>query len=256
MTGRALAQVLAQLAAIAWLGAAACARKPAPPSPAPPALASDGDRTLYAVGLIGARGLDVFEMNERELHIVMRGFDNAVTGKDPVVDLETFGPRIDVLEKARKAADGAAARAMARVVDRAAREPNTIRAATGFVLQTVTPGTGPSPTLADSVRVLSFGMLPQGLIFEGSPLDKDPKLVSLASATACWRQALPTMKVGQKVKLTCPAALAYGDQGRPPEVAGGAEVPGGAVVVFEIELVEVVKGSTVAAAAPASDKGR
>jgi FKBP-type peptidyl-prolyl cis-trans isomerase len=76
------------------------------------------------------------------------------------------------------------------------------------------------------------------LIFEGSPLDKDPKLVSLASATECWRQALPTMKVGQKVKLTCPPGLAYGDQERPPNV------PSNAVVVFEIELVEVARDGT------------
>ena len=117
------------------------------------------------------------------------------------------------------------------------------------MLETLTPGSGPSPTQTDSVRVLFFGTLPEGLAFEGSPLDKAPKTVSLPSATECWRLALPTMKAGQKVKLTCPPGLAYGVQGRPPHV------PGGAVVVFEIELVEVMKGGATATA-QAGDGGR
>jgi len=240
---------LRALAAVVLLAAACNARKAEPPRPT---LASQEDRTFYAVGLVAARGVDVFEMSEREIQLVLRGFDDAITGKDSVVDLDTFGPRIDVVEKARKSAAGAAARAMARIVDRAAREPNAVRAPAGFVVQTDKPGSGASPTPADSVRVLSFGMLPEGLIFEGSPLDKEAKLVSLASASAteCWRQALLTMKVGQKVRLTCPPGLAYGDQGRPPNV------PGGAVVVFEIELVDVVKGGAVAAAAPAGAASR
>lgn len=240
---------LSALAVVAWVGLGGCnvARKAESP---PAAVAAPEDRTFYAVGLVAARGLDVFEMNERELQIVLRGFDDVMMGNESLVDLDKFGPRIDVLEKARKGTDGAAARAVARILDRAAREPNTVRSPAGFVLETLTPGSGPSPTRADSVRVLSFGMLPEGLIFEGSPVDKAPKLLSLGTATECWRQALPMMKAGQKVKLTCPPGLAYGDQGRPPHVAGGA------VVVFEIELVEVVKGGAVAVAAPPGDGGR
>ena len=239
---------LRALTAIASLGLAGCntARKPAP---SPPALGSDQDRTFYAVGLVAARGLEVFEMSERELQIVLRGFDDTILGSEPAVDLDTFGPRIDLVEKTRKASDGAGARASARILTRAASQPNAVRGAGGFVLETLAPGDGPSPAPSDGVRVLSFGMLPEGLIFEGSPLDKVPKLVSLPSATECWRQALPTMKAGQKVRLTCPAALAYGDQGRPPDV------PGGAVVVFEIELVQVVKAGAIAAAAAAGAGG-
>ncbi len=43
------------------------------------------------------------------------------------------------------------------------------------------------------------------------------------------------MKVGGKAQLTCPSKIAYGDQGRPPKI------PGGAVLVFEVELLEIVK---------------
>jgi FKBP-type peptidyl-prolyl cis-trans isomerase len=43
------------------------------------------------------------------------------------------------------------------------------------------------------------------------------------------------MKVGGKAKLVCPSAIAYGDQGRPPVI------PPKATLVFEVDLLEIVK---------------
>jgi len=37
--------------------------------------------------------------------------------------------------------------------------------------------------------------------------------------------------------VVCPSDVAYGDRGAPPEL------PGGATLVFEVELLEVTKGS-------------
>jgi FKBP-type peptidyl-prolyl cis-trans isomerase FkpA len=44
------------------------------------------------------------------------------------------------------------------------------------------------------------------------------------------------MKVGGKIQLVCPSDLAYGDRGMPPTI------PGGATLVFEIELLDIVGG--------------
>ena len=52
------------------------------------------------------------------------------------------------------------------------------------------------------------------------------------------------MKVGDKARLVCPSDIAYGDQGRPPTI------PGGATLVFEVELLEIKAPAAPAAAAP------
>ena len=46
----------------------------------------------------------------------------------------------------------------------------------------------------------------------------------------------------ETARLVCPSDVAYGDGGRPPKI------PGGATLVFEVELVEIVKPADPAAA--------
>jgi FKBP-type peptidyl-prolyl cis-trans isomerase FkpA len=52
----------------------------------------------------------------------------------------------------------------------------------------------------------------------------------------CWTEGVAKMKVGGKSRLVCPAAIAYGDGGRPG-------IPGGATLVFEIELLSIAGGA-------------
>ena len=53
--------------------------------------------------------------------------------------------------------------------------------------------------------------------------------------TACWQNAFQMMKVGGKAKIVCPSEVAYKLEARPPLIKPGA------TLVFEVELLEIVK---------------
>ena len=56
------------------------------------------------------------------------------------------------------------------------------------------------------------------------------------------------MKAGGKARLVCPSDIAYGDEGRPPVI------PGGAALVFEVELLDVKSPATPAESPKAAPK--
>jgi len=79
------------------------------------------------------------------------------------------------------------------------------------------------------------GTLIDGTVFDSSVQRGQPATFPLNGVVKCWTEGMQQIKVGGKAKLICPSDLAYGDQGRPPQI------PGGATLVFEVELLEIVK---------------
>ena len=73
-------------------------------------------------------------------------------------------------------------------------------------------------------------------MFDNSYTTGEPTEIPLGRVVACWRDGVTRMRVGGKARLVCPAETGYGDEGAPPLV------PGGAVIIFEIELIEIVRG--------------
>jgi FKBP-type peptidyl-prolyl cis-trans isomerase FkpA len=104
----------------------------------------------------------------------------------------------------------------------------------GGWIKTLTPGTGASPNADSVVKVNYRGTLTDGTEFDSS-LKRGPATFSLRNVISCWTNGVPMMKVGEKAKFVCPSAAAYGDQGSPPVI------PGGATLVFEIELLDIVR---------------
>lgn len=105
----------------------------------------------------------------------------------------------------------------------------------GLTYQSLKEGSGASPTASDNVKVHYRGTLPNGTEFDSSYKRGAPATFPLGGVIKCWTEGVARMKVGGKARLTCPAAIAYGERG-----AGGGLIPPNATLVFEVELIEIV----------------
>jgi FKBP-type peptidyl-prolyl cis-trans isomerase len=237
--------------------AAAQDAKPAAPKAAPKAgakpvagaPASEADKTLYALGLVISRNLAGFKLSAAELAVVEQGMADGVLGKTPKVDIETYGPKLNDLAKSRMTAAAAVEKkAGAAFLEKEAAQPGAKKQASGFVYKETKAGTGATPKATDTVRVHYKGTLIDGTVFDSSIERNDPAKFPLNGVIPCWTQGVQLMKEGGSARLVCPSDLAYGDEGRPPRIKGGA------TLVFEVQLLSIEKDAPPAAAAPAPKK--
>ena len=110
-----------------------------------------------------------------------------------------------------------------------------IDTASGLGYVDLVEGTGPRPKTGDSVSVHYTGWLKSGQKFDSSHDRGQPLVfpVGRGQGIKGWDEGVAMMRVGGKRKLVIPAHLAYGDRG-----AGGV-IPGGATLIFEVELVGI-----------------
>ncbi len=115
----------------------------------------------------------------------------------------------------------------------AAKEAGAVVTASGLVYRSLKDGTGASPTASDKVKVHYRGTFPDGKEFDSSYKRNEAIEFPLNGVIKCWTEGVQLMKVGGKAKLTCPAAIAYGERG-----AGGV-IPPNATLLFEVELLAI-----------------
>jgi FKBP-type peptidyl-prolyl cis-trans isomerase FkpA len=205
------------------------------PSPAPKPM-TDEEKTVYALGLSMYRSLGQFDLSTEESTILKKALTDAAAGK-PAIELETWGPKIQALASARAARVAEKQKAMsAAFLAKAAAEPGALKTESGMVYRELRPGTGASPNATDTVKVNYRGTLVDGTEFDSSYKRGEPAQFPLNGVIKCWTEGVQKMKIGGKSQLVCPADLAYGDGGRPG-------IPGGATLVFEIELLQIGDGT-------------
>ena len=93
----------------------------------------------------------------------------------------------------------------------------------------------PPPKMGDTVRVHYTGWLTDGTKFDSSRDRGEPIEFQLGRVVEGWNEGLQQMSPGDRVKLTIPPELGYGERGAPPTI------PPGATLVFDVELFEVTK---------------
>ena len=102
-------------------------------------------------------------------------------------------------------------------------------------MELVEAGSGVLPEPGQIAVVHYTGWLTDGTKFDSSVDRNEPFEVAagVGQVIAGWDLALLRMRVGDRMRLTIPPELAYGEGG-----VGGV-IPPNATLIFEVELVEV-----------------
>ena len=239
-----MTRILALLLLCALPVGAYAAAAPASPAGAPQ---TDDDKLMFAIGEILSGSVKPFALTEPEMKLVQAGFGAGMRGKKTGIDVDAYRPKIQALLTSRTNAGMAKTKAAGKAYrDTAAAAKGATTTTSGIVMTTTKAGTGPSPSAEDEVKVNYEGTLTDGTVFDSSFKRGQPATFKLNGVVPCWTEALQHMSVGGKARVVCPPELAYGDRGAPPSI------PGGSTLIFQVELLDIVKAPPPAAAAPAT----
>ena len=198
-------------------------------------LKTEEQKTFYAVGGVIANQLSVFGLSAQELELVQQGIADGVTGKKLQVNLEEYQSKIQQLAMARRDAQGQKLAGEGKqFLEKAAKEKGAVKLASGVIYQPLKEGMGAKPAAKDKVKVNYRGTLTDGKEFDSSYQAGQPAEFQLDKVIPCWTEGVQQMRVGGKAKLVCPPETAYAER-------GAGIIPPNATLVFEVELLDVVK---------------
>lgn len=115
-----------------------------------------------------------------------------------------------------------------------AKKDSVVTTASGLQYKVITKGTGEIPTASQKVKVNYRGTLIDGTEFDSSYKRKQPSTFACNQVIKGWTEALTMMPVGSKWMIYIPQELAYGDR-------ESGKIPPFSALVFEVELLEIVK---------------
>ena len=197
-------------------------------------LKTAADSLSYAFGV----SLGEFLKNQGVANISFPLLNQAITqtlkGQKTLMDVNQCNQVIGRISEERREKESGAEKSIgAKFLEENKKRAGVFTTASGLQYEILTKGTGPVPTISDTISAHYRGALLNGKEFDNSYKRGEPLSIPVAGVIPGWTEALQLMPVGSKWKLYIPSELAYGDYG------AGQDIPGGATLVFDIELVGI-----------------
>lgn len=204
-------------------------------------LANHLDSISYIIGHDIGNNLKTNEI-EVNADVFFAAIKNGIAGNDSLISQEKTSELMmkfqqDMMAKReQKSAQQATfekAKGLA-FLDENKKEAGVTELPSGLQYKVITEGTGENPTAEDVVEVHYTGKLLDGTVFDSSVERGQTVKFPLNGVIPGWTEGLQLMKPGAKYILYIPSSLAYGDRGTGP-------IPGGATLIFEVELISIEK---------------
>lgn len=190
----------------------------------------------YALGMVighNLKGMGVKNLNATQ-------FAQAVTDvleghATLLADNEAQRIVTDFLQKQQAEAGKAVREEGERYLAENAQKEGVTVLPSGLQYVVLTEGTGAKPKATDRVKCHYEGRLTDGTVFDSSYRRGEPAVFPLNGVIAGWTEGVQLMGEGAKFRFFIPYQLAYGERG------AGQSIPPYAALVFDVELLEVVK---------------
>jgi FKBP-type peptidyl-prolyl cis-trans isomerase len=207
-----------------------------------PALASPNERYCYMIGIdignsLKELGIDV-DYNALVWGImdVLKQREHLISDSAMMALKQEFSTEMQSKQMAKRQAAGDKNQKDGEAyLSENKKKEGVITTASGLQYSVLTKGNGPKPAATDVVKVNYKGTLVDGKEFDSSYKRGQPAEFQVNQVIPGWSEALQLMNVGSKYKLVIPPQLGYGDRGAGPDIGPNA------VLVFEVELLEIVK---------------
>ena len=105
----------------------------------------------------------------------------------------------------------------------------------GLQYKVITKGDGQQPGPHSRVKCHYEGRFIDGQVFDSSYKRGEPTVFGLDQVIPGWAEGLQLMNIGSKYEFYIPGDLGYGERGIP------GHIPGNTVLIFTVELIDIVK---------------
>lgn len=215
-----------------------------------PNLETEVDSVSYAIGLNISKQMRV---NFREVNkeAILRGLEDGIDSSGFIIPEKEVTKILNTYFQ-RKQAEQRKEREAKAIKDAEAKfgdnkkageeflaanksKDGVVTTASGLQYQVIKTGNGAKPKPTSLVKLHYHGTTIKGEVFDSSVERKKPYELQVNQFVKGFSEGLLLMNVGSKYKFFIPQELAYGYQNR------GEKIPPFSALVFEVELLDIVK---------------
>lgn len=194
------------------------------------------EKLSYALGMVIGHNLKNMSVNEINAADFAAAVSDVLAGNTTKIDDAEAQQIVNTLLQKQQEEMGKAVREDGErfLAENAKKEGVTVLPS-GLQYTVIKEGNGVKPLATDRVKCHYEGTLPNGTIFDSSYKRGEPAVFPLNGVIAGWTEGVQLMNEGAKYRFFIPYHLAYGERG------AGQAIPPYAALVFDVELIEVVK---------------
>ena len=203
-----------------------------------PTLTSAKDSASYFIGINMGESMKTFPGGGLNIDLLIKGLKQAAAADSSIMPMDQMQFQMFMqgyFAEAEKLDAETNKAESTKFLEENKKKDGVQVTASGLQYKVISEGTGEKPDSASIVKVNYKGTLVDGKEFDNSYKRGEPATFRLDQVIKGWGEGIQLMGVGSKYNFYIPSELGYGERGM------GNDIKGNSALIFEVELLEIVK---------------